>query len=320
MVKTVVVAFGGNALINDSGKTAFPHQYDHLTQTVGHIVDLKEAGWNVVVVHGNGPQVGFSLQRSEIAKSEVSPLPLDYAVAESQGSIGFMFQRALNNEIIRRGLNLQVATVVTEALVKEDDVAFSQPSKPVGGFMNKEEAQKVQKELGWSVMEDAGRGWRRCVASPRPIRILEQDIIHQLIDNGAIVIAGGGGGIAVCEDEHGNLQSLEAVIDKDLTAALIAVELRADCLLIPTGVPKVAIHFGQPNQQWLDTLTLEQAQELIDRDELGKGSMQPKVEALMQYVAACPSGCGVITDPPSMLEALAGKNGTRLQGQYYQSQ
>ncbi|MBV7433427.1 carbamate kinase [Cardiobacteriaceae bacterium TAE3-ERU3] len=315
MTKTVVVAFGGNALIDDSGDTSFPHQYACLTRTAGHIADLKADGWNVLVVHGNGPQVGFSLRRSELAKAEVCPIPIDYAVAESQGAIGFMFQRALNNEMRRRNIDCDVAAVVTQAVVDVDDPAFHAPSKPVGSFLTEAQAKHMQAQFGWTVMEDAGRGWRRCVASPKPKQVVETGMIQRLLARDAIVIAGGGGGIAVSENAHGQLDSLEAVIDKDLTAAILATALQADYLLIPTGVPKVAVRFGQPDQQWLDQLDVAQAQALIEQGEFGKGSMQPKVEALLQYIAACPQGCGVITDPPSMLDALAGRSGTRIQGE-----
>lgn len=314
MAKTVVIAFGGNALIDNSGDTSFPHQYDCLTRTVGHIADLKASGWNVLVVHGNGPQVGFSLQRSELAKAEVCPIPIDYAVAESQGAIGFMFQRALNNEMRLRGMACEIATLVTQTIVDVEDPAFHAPSKPVGSFLSETQAKDMQAQFGWAVMEDVGRGWRRCVASPKPKQVVETAMIQHLLARDAIVIAGGGGGIAVCENADGQLESLEAVIDKDLTAAILASALQADYLLIPTGVPQVAIRFGQPDQQWLDKLDIAQAQALIEQGEFGKGSMQPKVEALLQYVTACPQGCGVITNPPSMLEALAGRSGTRIEG------
>lgn len=311
MNKTIVLAFGGNALI-EGDKNSFPEQYTHLTQTIEYIAGLFLEGYRVLVVHGNGPQVGFTLRRSELAQHEVDPIPLDYAVAESQGAIGFMFQRALHNVLKERGKTARIATLVTQTCVDMNDPAFKNPSKPVGGFMSAEQAKKMQETLGWSIMEDAGRGWRRCVASPKPVSIVESELIGQLLDDGVLVIAGGGGGIAVSEQEDGSLAGVEAVIDKDLTAAILASDLHADVFIIPTGVPQVAIHYGKPNQQWLNELSITEAQGLIDTDEFGKGSMQPKVEAVLSYLAACPEGRGIITNPPSIQDALRKKAGTHF--------
>lgn len=312
--KTLVVAFGGNALLDDSGNNSFGYQYEHLSKTIGHIADLYLAGWQVLVVHGNGPQVGFELRRSELARHEVSPVPLDYAVAETQGSIGYMFQRALYNELASRGKTAPVVTMLTQTLVDKNDPAFNTPTKPVGGFMDEATAKQMQNEAGWTVMEDAGRGWRRAVASPKPLRVVETEQIRTMLAQGSIVVAAGGGGIAVCADEQGRLQGLEAVIDKDLTSALLAVDLQAAYLLIPTGVERVAINFGKPDQKWLDSLTIAQARDLMAQDQFGKGSMQPKIEALLKYVQAYPQGQGIITDPASMAKALNGEAGTRLLG------
>ncbi|MDD0824288.1 carbamate kinase [Mannheimia sp. AT1] len=317
MDKLLVVAFGGNALISDPHRTDFNHQYECLSQSVDNILSLQELGWKILIVHGNGPQVGFSLQRSEIAKKEVSPISIDYAVAESQGSIGFMFQRAIYNELKKRNLDFQVATLITQTLVDRNDPAFLVPSKPVGCFMTEKQAKEKELALGWSVMEDSGRGFRRTVASPEPKKVLETSIIKSLLERHSIVIAGGGGGIAVCEDSQGYLSGVEAVIDKDLTAALLAIELNARYLLISTGVPKVAINFGKPNQQWLDKLSKSDAQDLIDKGEFGEGSMLPKIEALLKYISVCPKGCGIITTPALMMDALLSKNGTRIEGTKY---
>lgn len=311
--QTLVVAFGGNALLDNSGKQSFHDQYHVLCQAVRHIADVYLAGWQVLIVHGNGPQVGFELRRSELAQPELDPVPLDYAVAQTQGSIGFMFQRALYNELHQRGVAPKIAVLLTQTLVSRQDPAFAAPSKPVGSFMDEATAKHMQQQLGWHIMEDAGRGWRRAVASPKPTRVLETEHIRALLAQDTIVVAAGGGGIAVCEDEQGSLNGVEAVIDKDLTASLLAVDLQAQYLLIPTGVEKVAIDFGQPNQQWLDKLSVSQAQTLLAQGQFGKGSMQPKIEALLQYVATYPQGHGIITHPSLMAQALAGQAGTHLQ-------
>lgn len=310
--KTLVVAFGGNALLDDSGNQSFDYQYQIVCQAVKQIADLYLAGWKVLVVHGNGPQVGFELRRSELARHEVSPVPLDYAVAETQGSIGYMFQRALYNELAKRDIAAKVVVLLTQTIVDSQDAAFANPSKPVGSFMDEQTAKQMQQEAGWAVMEDAGRGWRRAVASPKPIRVVETEQIRAMLEQGSIVVAAGGGGMAVSEDRSGCLKGLEAVIDKDLTASLLAVDLQAQYLLIPTGVEKVAIYFGKPEQQWLDTLSPEKAHEFMTQGQFGKGSMQPKIEALLKYIEAYPQGRGIITSPNSIAKALAGETGTHI--------
>lgn len=312
MNKIIVIAFGGNALIDNSGDISFSYQYEYLCRSIKYIADLKEQGWKILIVHGNGPQVGFSLRRSELAKSEIPELPLDYAVAESQGSIGFMFQKALNNEFLRRKSSANIISLVTQTLVDFQDPAFKHPTKPVGSFMSKEEAEVMSEKYHWNIMEDSGRGWRRVVASPRPIKVIETSIIRSLLEKDTIVIAAGGGGIAVSETNDRDIISLEAVIDKDLSASILAVDLQADYFLIPTGVEKVAVNFGKPNQEWLSSLDVKTAEKLIDNQEFGKGSMQPKIEAILAYLKKCPTGNGVITDPPSILKALAGLEGTRI--------
>lgn len=314
MNKILVVAFGGNALIDDSGDVSFSHQYQYLTSVINHIVDLKEQGYKILIVHGNGPQVGFSLRRSELAQSEVPILPIDYAVAESQGAIGFMFQKALFSELARRNNATKVISLITQTLVNEADPAFKVPTKPIGGFMSENQALQMQKKFGWSIMEDSGRGWRRVVASPKPIAVLETPIIQDLLAQGTIVIAAGGGGIAVSQDESGTITSLEAVIDKDLTASILASNLNAEYFLIPTGVSQVAINFGQSNQQWLSELTVNEANRLITQNQFGKGSMLPKVEAILSYLEKYPAGQGIITDPASMTKAVKGLAGTKIQG------
>jgi carbamate kinase len=309
-----IVAVGGNALIRDDQHDSIPDQYDAVVESARHIADMIEAGWDLVLTHGNGPQVGFILRRSELAADEVRPVPLDYAVGDTQGAIGYMFQKALSNALRRRGIHRQVVTVVTQTRVSRDDPAFLNPGKPIGAFFDETAARQRQKSLGWTVMEDAGRGWRRTVASPKPLEIMEREVIGTLLAQGCVVIACGGGGIPVVVDEHQQISGVEAVIDKDLASALLAEQLGADLLLIPTGVEQVAINFGKPDQRWLDTLSLAEAQELISQNQFGAGSMLPKVEAIMQFVthsrARGGHGKGLITSPEAIKRALDRKTGT----------
>ncbi|MFC0226033.1 carbamate kinase [Serratia aquatilis] len=309
-----VVAVGGNALIQSDRHTSIPDQYQAVMETVGHVVEMIEAGWDLVLTHGNGPQVGFILRRSELAAEEVAPVPLDYAVGDTQGAIGYMFQKALHNELQRRGIQRPVVALVTQTLVDADDMAFQHPNKPVGAFFDRQTALDRQQELGWTVMEDAGRGWRRTVPSPAPLEIIEREVISQLLAQGCIVVACGGGGIPVIRDEHQQLQGVEAVIDKDLASALLAEQLGADLLMIPTGVEQVAINFGTPQQQWLDTLSIEQAEDLLQQGQFGAGSMQPKIEAILRFVSNSlrqgKHGQGLITSPQAIKAALNHQTGT----------
>jgi len=309
-----VVAVGGNALIRDSAHTALNDQYDAVCATATHVIDMVAAGWNVVVTHGNGPQVGFILRRSEIADGQVPTVPIRYAVGDTQGAIGFMFQNALGNELRRRGIDKPVVTLVTQTLVDHDDPAFTHPDKPVGSFMNEEIARELERKLGWSIMQDGNRGWRRCIASPRPLRIIEAPIIARLARDGVLVIACGGGGIAVEQAADGVLEGAEAVVDKDRASALLAIEMDADLLMIPTGVERVAIRFGQPDQQWLDRISVTEAKRYAAAGEFGEGSMQPKIEAILTYVNGRKGGRGVITNPESIARALRGETGTWIQG------
>lgn len=312
MSKLAVVAFGGNALVTDAEHDSIPDQYDTVCRTVPHLVDMIEQGWRLVISHGNGPQVGFILRRSELSQDEVDPVPVDYAVADTQGAIGYMFVKALTNELHRRGLARPVVAVVTQTVVSLDDPAFQHPTKPIGSFLNEATAKARQQALGWTIMEDAGRGWRRTVASPEPIAILETTVVRTLLDAGAVVVAAGGGGIPVARRSGAEIIGVEAVVDKDLASALLARELGADLLLIPTGVPRVAIRFGQPDQRWLDRITVAEAQALIEAGEFGKGSMEPKVAAVADFVAATPHATGVIGAPDEIRAILAGQSGTRI--------
>jgi carbamate kinase len=308
-----VVAVGGNALIRDEQHLSIPDQYEAVKESALSIADMIESGWNVVLTHGNGPQVGFILRRSELAAQEVAPVPLDYAVGDTQGAIGYMFQKALSNELHRRGVTRPVVALITQTLVSPDDPAFRHPSKPVGAFLDEALARQRQRALGWTLMEDAGRGWRRTVPSPEPLEIIESDTIATLLAQGSVVIACGGGGIPVVRRDDG-LAGVEAVIDKDLASALLARTLNADLLLIPTGVEQVAINFGTPEQRWLDSMSAAQAREFIEQGQFGAGSMLPKVEAILRFVsqsdATGRAGEGLITSPAAIRRALERRTGT----------
>jgi len=309
-----VVAVGGNALILDEQHKALADQYDAVCTTAAHVATMIAAGWNVVLTHGNGPQVGFILRRSEIADGQVPTVPVQYAVGDTQGAIGFMFQNALGNALLRRGLRVPTVTLVTQTLVDRSDPAFARPDKPIGSFMSEEVARDLAAELGWSVMRDGDRGWRRAIASPQPVRVIEAPIIERLAREGVLIIACGGGGIAVEELADGELRGVEAVIDKDRASALLAVQMKADLLMIPTGVPRVAIRFGQPDQLWLDRISVAQAQAYAAEGHFGAGSMGPKIEALLKFVAGRPGGRGVITDAENIERALRGQTGTWIEG------
>ncbi|MCJ7824780.1 MAG: carbamate kinase [Anaerolineales bacterium] len=309
--KVAVVAVGGNSLIKNKEQRTIPDQYDAAYESMKHIAGMIEAGWDVVITHGNGPQVGFILRRAELALHELHPVPLDSCGADTQGAIGYMFQRALYNEFRRRKIDKKSATVVTQVLVDRNDPAFQNPSKPIGSFMDEGTASERSKQEGWAVVEDAGRGWRRVVPSPLPVRIIEQDAIQSLIEDGFVVIGVGGGGIPVVEDEKGELVGIEAVIDKDFASALLANSIKADLLLISTAVEKVALNFNKPNQQWIDRMTLSEAKKHLADGQFGKGSMEPKIRAIVGFLERGGKEA-LITDPGNIELALEGKTGTRI--------
>ncbi len=313
MAKQVaVVAIGGNSLIKDSKHQSVEDQYLAAKETSYHIVDMIEAGWDVAIGHGNGPQVGFILRRSEIAaKVEgMHEVPLDVCGADSQGAIGYALQQNLQNEFRRRGIQKQAATVITQVLVDRNDKAFQNPTKPIGGFMDEAEAKRRAQELGWTVVEDAGRGWRRVVASPIPQEVVELEAVKTLINASMTVITVGGGGIPVVRDEQGNLVGAAAVIDKDYASSLLAREIKADLFLISTAVEKVAINFGKPNERWLDRMTLAEAKQyLAEGNHFAKGSMAPKIQAIIWYLEAGGKQA-LITNPENIGRALKGETGT----------
>lgn len=310
--KLAVVAIGGNSLIQDPKRPEVTQQWEAVRQTCTHIAGMIAEGWSVVITHGNGPQVGYILRRAEIAaKYEgLHEVPLDLVVADTQGSIGYMLQQSLDNAIRRLGINRTILTVVTQVLVDPHDPAFEHPTKPIGGFMTEDEAQRSKAD-GWQVMEDSGRGWRRVVASPQPLAIQEINAIKALIMSNYVIIAGGGGGIPVIRDEQGNLRGTYAVIDKDRASSLLAQTLRADLFVISTGVEKVALNFNKPDQINLDQLTLSEADRYMHEGHFGKGSMLPKIEAACGFVRMG-GPQAVITDPPNLARALRGETGTRI--------
>jgi len=310
-MKVAIVAIGGNSLIKDPKHQTVPDQYAAAVETCHHIADMIQEGWNVVITHGNGPQVGFILRRSELSRHELHEVPLDSCGADTQGAIGYMLQKALYNEFRRRGMNKQAVTVVTQVLVDRNDPSFQNPSKPIGSFMSREIALQRRDTDGWAVMEDAGRGWRRVVPSPIPIKIIERDAIKCLIEAGFVVIGVGGGGIPVIEDENGNLVGAEAVIDKDYASSLLATALNADLFLISTAVEKVALNYGKPDQVWLDRMTLAEARRYLAEGHFPKGSMEPKIQAIIWYLERGGKEA-LITNPENIARALRGETGTRI--------
>lgn len=310
--KVAVVAIGGNSLIKDKNHQSVEDQYQASAETSHHIADMIEAGWDVAIGHGNGPQVGFILRRSEIAaKVEgMHEVPLDVCGADSQGAIGYALQQTLQNELYRRGIQKSVATIITQVLVDRNDQAFKNPTKPIGGFMDESEAKRRANDMGWTVVEDAGRGWRRVVASPLPQAIVEQDSIKTLIDAGVVVISTGGGGIPVIDKGNGEYEGVAAVIDKDFGSSLLARNIHADLFLISTAVEKVAVNFGKPEQKWVDRMTVSEAKRyLAEGTHFAKGSMAPKIQAILWFL----EGGGkqaIITNPENIGRALRGETGT----------
>lgn len=310
-MKELVIALGGNALGNSPEE-----QLKLVKGTAKTIVDLVEEGYNVIVGHGNGPQVGMINLAMDFAYNNganTPAMPFAECGAMSQGYIGYHLQQSIKNELKSRGINKNVVTVVTQVVVDEKDPAFKNPTKPVGMFYSKEEAERIMEEKGFTFVEDAGRGYRRVVASPKPQRITEIETVKQLVDNGTIVITVGGGGIPVIEDEAGMLKGVAAVIDKDKSSARLAMDLNAEMLVILTAVDKVAINFNKPNQQELSKMSLEDADKYINEGHFAKGSMLPKVEACVEYVKNSTNGLALITSLEKAKEALHGKTGTIIE-------
>jgi carbamate kinase len=312
--KLAVVAIGGNSLIKSKHHQTVEDQYLAVKETAQHIADMIEAGWDVAVGHGNGPQVGFILRRSEIAaKVEgMHEVPLDVCGADTQGAIGYALQQNLQNELYMRGVNKSVATVITQVEVDRNDPAFVHPSKPIGGFMEQEDANRRVNEMGWTVVEDAGRGWRRVVASPLPKKVLELEPVKALLDSGVVVITVGGGGIPVIDQGDGQHVGVAAVIDKDFASSLLASLIQADLLLISTAIEKVALNFGTPDQQWVDRMTLNEAKNYLkEGTHFAKGSMAPKIQAIVWFLESGGKEA-IITNPENIGRALQGETGTLI--------
>jgi carbamate kinase len=306
-----IVAFGGNALLRPEDRGTQEEQIARAKQAARWLAEIVRHGYKLIVVHGNGPQVGNILIQAEEASTKIPPQSLDICVAQTEGSMGFLLQQAIRNRLEAIGIGGEVATVLTEVEVDATDPAFKRPTKPIGPFFTRYRAEALERDLGWTMKEDAGRGWRHVVPSPRPLRILNIVTISRMVETAAVVIAAGGGGIPVVRSRDGQWRGIEAVIDKDFASALLAAELKADLFIVLTGVPKVAIDYGKPTQRNIDRMTADEAQKYFDEGQFPPGSMGPKMEAAIQFVRA--SGTSVmITDVEHLREALDGQEGTSI--------
>ncbi len=307
----IVLAVGGNSLIKDEAHRTVQDQWALTRETCHHIAHIIEAGHRVVITHGNGPQVGFILRRSELARHELHEVPIDSCDADTQGAIGYMIQQSLANEFRQRGMNRMAVTIVTQVVVAADSPAFTHPSKPVGSFMDEATARERAARTGWTIAETPGHGWRRVVPSPEPVEIVELAAIRHLVDEGYVVTAVGGGGIPVVRDANGDLHGVEAVIDKDLASSLLARRLGADLFVISTGVRKVCLDFEKPNERALDSLTVAEARRYLSEGCFGAGTMAPKIQAAIDFLEAGGSRA-IITCPPDLEDAIAGTAGTSI--------
>ncbi len=325
--KLAVVAIGGNSLIKENSRATTQDQYQAVCETATHIGDLIESGYDVVVSHGNGPQVGLVMQRSEIASEvlNIHSVPLVNCDADTQGAIGYQIQQAMDNEFRKRNLKQKMdnafykgeflktaVTLVTQVAVDKNDQAFKNPTKPIGSFYTKKEADKMQEKYpDWKLIEDSGRGYRRVVPSPKPIEILEQEAIEIMLKAGFAVIAGGGGGIPVIQTSEDQWEGVDAVIDKDFSTSLLATQLNADILIISTGVEQVFVNFGKPNQKALNEVTVDELKKYIKENQFASGSMLPKVEATIEFIKNGGEKA-IITDPEHLKDAILGKTGTHI--------
>jgi len=309
--RLTVLAIGGNSLIKDKSHIALSSQYEAVQETSRYIAELIAEGMSMVITHGNGPQVGFIYRRGELARHELPLIPLDICGADTQGAIGYMIQKALLNEFRRRGIDKKVTVVVTQAIVDRHDNSFTQPTKPIGSFMSEEEALANKKEFGWQVVEDSGRGFRRVVPSPIPKEIIELDVIKLLAERGYIVVAAGGGGIPVIRNENGDLEGVEAVIDKDLGSSLLARNLGADAFVISTAIDRVYLNFGKENQKPIRRASLPEIKGYLEEGHFKPGSMKPKIEAIIQFLETGGEKA-IITSPENLLGAMKGEAGTTI--------
>ncbi len=307
----IVIAIGGNSLIKDHEHMDVLDQYRAAGETSHYIVNIVKLGYRVLVTHGNGPQVGFVLLRSELARDVIHQVPLANCVADTQGSIGLQIAQSLQNEFFRQGVDQQVIALVTQSVVDEQDPSFSKPSKPIGPFMSEEEARQHEQEDGWVVAEDAGRGWRRLVASPTPIKIIELPTIRALLDGGTLVIAAGGGGVPVVYKPDGTLRPRPAVIDKDAASCLLACELGASVFIISTDVDRVALNFGTPQQVDIDHMNAAECRRYLDEGHFAPGSMRPKIESALRFLELGGEEV-IIAQPHHLSGALQGIIGTHI--------
>lgn len=308
--KLAIVAIGGNSLISETEEVNVASEYKIVGETCRQIADLVLDGWDVVVTHGNGPQAGFNLRRSEIASHELFELPMDVIVTFTQGSIGYYIQQNLCNIFNKQGVGKKIATLITQIEVDHKDPAFAKPSKPIGSYCDEEKKKELEK-LGWPLIEEQGKGWRRLVASPSPRSIIEQDLIGDLLAAGHVVVACGGGGVPVVKDAQGHLQGVPAVVDKDFSSALLATKLGAELFIISTAVDRAALNYGRPDQVWLDEISSAEASQYLQEGHFGMGSMKPKIEAAIKFIKHGGKRV-IITSPSNIYKSVAGAAGTHV--------
>ena len=309
--RLAVLAIGGNSLIKDKNHIALSWQYEAVKETSQYIAELIAEGLGIVITHGNGPQVGFIYRRGELARHELPLIPLDICGADTQGAIGYMIQKALLNHFRKMGIAKRVTTVVTQTLVNRNDPSFERPTKPIGSFMPEDEALANRKEFGWEIVEDAGRGFRRVVPSPIPREIIELDVIRLLVEQGYVVVAVGGGGIPVIRNEKGEIEGVEAVIDKDLGSSLLAKNLRADTFIISTAIDAVYLDFGTEKQKPISHATLSEIKQYLAEGHFKPGSMKPKIEAIIEFLESGGKKA-IITSPENLLKSVKGECGTTI--------
>jgi carbamate kinase len=309
--KIIVVALGGNALVQEGEKGTIEEQFANTRKSITGIVQCIKKGFDVVITHGNGPQVGNMLLRTELSRDKVPELPLEICVADTEGAIGYMIQQTMVNRLQREQINKCVVTILTQVIVDKDDNAFRNPTKPIGPFYTAEEAGKIINEKGWEMVEDSHRGYRRVVASPRPLKVVETESVKRLLESGEVVIAAGGGGIPVIVKEDGSLEGVDAVVDKDLASSVLALDIKADYLIMLTGVENVCLDYGEPDQKPLETITIEETERYMADGHFPPGSMGPKIQAAVNFLKG--GGESVfITAIDKVCEAIAGKTGTRI--------
>ncbi|MDO8137148.1 MAG: carbamate kinase [Candidatus Brocadiales bacterium] len=310
-VKKAVIAFGGNAILKEKERGTVSEQLQHCRETCDALLDILDKGYELIIVHGNGPQVGNMLIQMEEAGGKTPSLPLDVCVAATQGTMGFMLEIEMRNQLRERGIEREVTTLVTQVVIDPDIEKFEHPTKPVGPFYSAQRAEELRQEKHWEIVEDSHRGFRRVVPSPRPVQILGIQTIKSLVERGHIIIAGGGGGIPLLREEGGRMVGVEAVVDKDYTASLLAREVEAELFIILTRVPGVAIGFRTERERFLDRLTVQEARKYLASGEFPPGSMGPKVSAALDFVEATGQEV-LITAPEVLKQALEGLTGTRL--------